>query len=543
MFRLTDVELQNAYEAINHHGYSTMLPQPHEWKFIVTQWAAVKDSLTRIDLDIYKPYNPLQVFAPKSRANIRLIHLLHPEDLLIYTALTLIIKNDIESARISRRYGRIFSYRVDKSACNRLYDASGAYDAYLKQLTLKAGKDDVQFVGLADIADFFPRIYQHRLENVIQANASSDRGRDVARVLVGKLISNLMGRNSYGIPVGPYASRILGEAILIDVDSFLQSNKLDYVRWVDDYNIFCRTEFLAQSALFGLGEWLFSNHGLTLQSSKTKIMPVYQFRDEVVSIPEDRLTDRDHVLTLLRKTPLRDDYDDDLLEEESDVDGWEEENDEVFLEEGPNEEDVQTTLEEFRGYDLHQMFVKAISNQALVDYEMVKYVLTRLPKISGANDALKLNILDLVLDNAQVLYPAAEFIAEYVLSFADLSDVQKRKISRKLLKPLKNRHHKSPDYYAMWILHIFSTSEQWNQVNDIIDLYQRSTSEVVKRYAALAISVCGSRAEALVVKQNFSIASDLHRLAVLAATKKLGKDERHHWKQANQIKGITEKIL
>ena len=272
-------------------------------------------------------------------------------------------------------------------------------------------------------------------------------------------------------------------------------------------------------------------------------MPVNQFRDEVVSIPEDRLTDRDHVLSLLRETPLRDDYDDDLLDDEVDEVAWEEENDEIFSEEGPDEEDVQTVLEELQAYDLQNMFLQAISNQALVDYEIVKYVLSRLPKISGAEEALKLNILELVLDNAQLLYPASEFIAEYVMSFSGFSDGQKRKISRKLLKPLKSRHNSPPDYYAMWILHIFSTSEQWNQVNDIIDLYQRSTSEVVKRYAALAISVCGTRAEALVVKQNFAKASDLHRLAVLAATKKLGKDERHHWKQANQIKGIIEKIL
>ena len=270
MFRLTDIELQNAYEAINHHGYSTMLPQPHEWQFIVTQWAIVKENLTHIDLDNYKPYNALPVFAPKSRANIRLVHLLHPEDLLIYTALTLIIKNDIESARISKQSGRIYSYRVNKSAPNRLYDAKGAYDAYLKQLAVKAEKHTVQFVGLADIADFFPRINQHRLENVIQASASSQRGIEVARVLVKKFISNLMGRNSYGIPVGPYASRILGEAVLIDVDSFLQSNRIDYVRWVDDYNIFCRTEFLAQSALFGLAEWLFLTMALRFNPPKQK---------------------------------------------------------------------------------------------------------------------------------------------------------------------------------------------------------------------------------------------------------------------------------
>ncbi len=83
---------------------------------------------------------------------------------------------------------------------------------------------------MADIADFYPRIYQHRLQNVVETVASSQHVRDVGRVLAKKLIGNLMGRNSYGIPIGPYASRLLAEAILIDVDSFLQTRNVDFVQ-------------------------------------------------------------------------------------------------------------------------------------------------------------------------------------------------------------------------------------------------------------------------------------------------------------------------
>jgi hypothetical protein len=111
------------------------------------------------------------------------------------------------------------------------------------------------------------------LENIIESVATSQRVRDVARVLVKKLIGNIMNRDSYGIPVGPYASRLLAEALLIDVESSLQSQGVDFVRWVDDYSIFCRTEYEAQSVLFSLGEWLFSKHGLTLQSPLPSDLP------------------------------------------------------------------------------------------------------------------------------------------------------------------------------------------------------------------------------------------------------------------------------
>lgn len=530
MFNLTENELQNAFEAIIHHGYSTMLPDPYEWQFVVQRWPDVKANLAQIDLDTYDPYQPLRVFAPKSRSNIRIIHLLHPEDLIIYTALVLIIKNDIENARISKKARRVYSYRVDTSSSNRLYDTRNAYDTYLEQLAKKVDKPGIKFVGMADIADFYPRIYQHRLENVIQAVTSTQRGTDVARVLVRKLISKFMDRNSYGIPIGPYASRVLGEAVLIDVDSFLHGKGVDFVRWVDDYNIFCRSEYMAQSQLFELAEWLFTNHGLTLQSAKTKILPVSRYHDEVLSKPEENLTDRDHVIALLRETGMGGEYEDVLADEE-------------LADDEPDEDEVDTQLQRLQGYDLHGMFVESISDQALVDYEIVKYVLTRLPRISGADEDLKTDLLELVIDNAELLYPAAEHIATYILSFDDISNSERKRIARKLLKPLKSKRNRPPDYYAMWILHIFSTSENWNHVTDIINIYQNTTSDVVKRYAALAVAVCGTRAEALIVKDDFTSVSDMVRLAILSASNQLGIDERKHWKLSNQIKGIVEKIL
>ena len=210
MFTLTEDELNRAYEAINHHGYSALLPDVYEWSTVVEHWSEIREYLAEIDLDTYTPHKLLQIFAPKSRANIRVVHVLHPEDLLIYSAFVMIVKNDIETSRIPKRNRRVFSYRVSKEQSGRLYDARGAHDDYLAQLKNKAKNKSTKFVAIADIADFYPRIYQHRLQNVIEVTANAQRGVDVTRVLVKKLINKLMGGNSYGIPVGPC---ILGEAI------------------------------------------------------------------------------------------------------------------------------------------------------------------------------------------------------------------------------------------------------------------------------------------------------------------------------------------
>lgn len=523
MFNLTAAELDNAFRAISHHGYSTMLPEPPEWKVIAENWQTVRDALEKLDLDTYEPMKVMKVFAPKNRANVRITHMLHPQDLIIYTALVLIAKNDIEAARVPVKSKRVFSYRCIPNADDRLYDSRGSHEAYKDQLDRKSNKAQVRFVAIADIADFFPRVNQHRLENVIQTVAKSQRVTDVARVLVKKLISNLMGRDSFGIPVGPYASRILAEASMIDVDEFLLTQGVDFVRWVDDYNIFCKTEYEAQSVLFGLGEWLFTKHGLTLQSAKTKILPVNRYRAEILLRHEENLTDRDTVVSMFRG--FRTGYDD-----SHDVDD-------------PDEAEIQQALAILQGYDLKGMLEASLADTALVDYEAVSYALTKLPRIPGAEDSLKRDVLELVIDNAELLYPVAEQIAKYVLSFDDFTSADRKRIATKLLRPIKSQRNSPPPYYAMWILHVFASSSAWNHASDILAVYNRATSEVIKRHAAFVIHSSGNRAQAVAIKDEFGGASPLLKLAILFASRKLGHDERKHWRLANGVSGAIEKLI
>ena len=433
------------------------------------------------------------------------------------TALVLVVKDDIEKARISRRARRVFSYRAAPATPNRLYAMRGAYAKYLAQLETKARKRHTRFVSTADIADFYPRINQHRLENIITSTATNQRGHEVARVLVKKLISKLMDANSYGIPVGPPASRVLGEAVLIDVDAHLQSKGVDYVRGVDDFHIFSRSEYLAQSTVFELAEWLMVHHGLTLQSSKTRIWPVAKYINNILAKPEDKLTDRDTLLAALGGSQ--------------------------YAADDPDNEEHQSIVNALQGVDLKDMLLSSISDDKTVDYQMVRHVLTRLPAIPGIEEDLKLEILDIALDNAQLLYPVVDYVARYILSFTALLPATKKKIGRKLLHPLTSRRNPPPPYYAMWALYVLSTSPGWISPTVLVRLYSQSTSEIVRRYAALALSTCGTRAEALAIRDDLPTAPSLLRTAILAASQKLGQDERKHWKLANPSRCIVEKYM
>ena len=76
VFKLTIDEIDFAIEAINHHGYSAMLPQPVEWADVISNRIEIRDYIKELDLDTYDPFRPMRIFAPKNRANIRIVHLL-----------------------------------------------------------------------------------------------------------------------------------------------------------------------------------------------------------------------------------------------------------------------------------------------------------------------------------------------------------------------------------------------------------------------------------------------------------------------------------
>src|ERR1700730_18540856 len=112
-FDLTEPEVQNAFDALEHHGYSGLVPYPPEWQTVRENWEKIKARIAHFDLEVYQPSTPMVMFAPKSRATVRPVCLLHPIDIVIYSGLTLIVKDDLEVQRIELQKRRVFSYRAN----------------------------------------------------------------------------------------------------------------------------------------------------------------------------------------------------------------------------------------------------------------------------------------------------------------------------------------------------------------------------------------------------------------------------------------------
>jgi len=518
MFKLTHTELDAALEAINFHGYSTLLPTPMEWQIANANWEEIRQRISEIDLDTYRPHVPMRIYAPKNRFNVRAVTLLHPQDLIIYTGLVLIVRDDIEDAREPVSKKTVFSYRSSPTIGTKLYKLENAFTRYRERLQQRVNLVRSRYVAIADIADYYPRIYQHRLQNIIEAAATCARAEEVARVL-GKMLSNLAGGASYGIPIGPFASRVLGEAVLIDVDAALASKGFNFVRWVDDFNIFSASEHEAQYALFFLAGWLFDKHGLTLQSTKTIIQSADDFSTKIENTYESRLRERSEV----------------LLRIWSDLDPYSDEDEEI------SEDDIA----EIEGINLHQLLEESFRNADNIDYEFAAFILGRIATLQALNDQKRSELVNVVLENTNHLYPIADRVAKFFLSFDEIEANEKRRIARALLKPIKTppKNIPPPDYYVMWILSIFASSPDWNQANDLSKIYQNAESEVVRRYAACALAATGTRSHALIVQPDFDRASPLLRLAILLCSKKLGNDERSHWKRRKVISDALEKKI
>jgi hypothetical protein len=492
--------------AATFHGYGSFLPEPPEFALVRKKWTETKAFLASIDLDTYECYSYVRTFAPKSRLNVRRVSLLHPYDFILYSSLVLTLKDAIAKSRLPT--GRVFSYRTEKTSVKQLYAASPSFSDFRAKAAEKVNANPDGFVGITDIADFFPRIYQHRLINALEA-ATLGKRREEIRALE-KMLSRFSEGTSYGIPTGPPASRLLAEAVLIDVDSTLVSYGVDFIRFVDDYVIFSDRPQDAEYGIRILGETLFLNHGLTLQTAKTKVMSNKAYSEKHLTLHSEKEANRRKLFEILSDSLYEDTSYDDLDEDQK---------------------------EEIDTYNLADMLNEALLDRDNVDYQEVSFILGRLSSLQ------KPELISLVLQNLERLYPVADAVAAFFGEFKNLDEAKYQEIGAALLRPLNEAEDTRPsEFYTIWALHIFSTHERWGHGEDLLRVFRETSSDVTRRYAALALATSGSRAQAVKIKEYMSAGSPLCRTAMLLATAKLGADERKFLRKSLHLSDPLERL-
>lgn len=198
-----------------------------------------------------------------------------------FLGLVLSISGKLEAKRASSDYVYSYRYAPDFNE-GSLFDKSINWRKFQND-SLELAKNDqsINYILTCDIADFYTRIYHHRLENALDR---IDQQKLISSK-IKKLIQTFSGTNSYGLPVGGPAARILAELALDSLDHILIINGIKFKRYVDDFIIFCDTKEKAHSILTLISRKLMENEGLTLQKHKTNILS----KDEFTSLTQSKL--------------------------------------------------------------------------------------------------------------------------------------------------------------------------------------------------------------------------------------------------------------
>jgi len=265
---------------LRKYGDTDVFPHLPELAFFRDETAAITDELKNLDLDSYNPGGAIEALAPKGRYSFRITHQLSALDTVLLLAAAVEIGPLIEGQRTPSNGIEAFSYRFDNKEPESLFQASHTYRDWLV-IQQKRVQGNLKFkqIVVTDISDFYARINFHRLENLLDEAAP---GHGAARY-IKKTIKVIRGKQSFGLPVGGTAARILAELALVDTDKALIHQGLVATRFVDDFRFFLSAGESPYDVLSFIAKQLSINEGLSLNASKTAIFTRAQFLSRLKS--------------------------------------------------------------------------------------------------------------------------------------------------------------------------------------------------------------------------------------------------------------------
>ena len=507
MFKVQAASLEWALTHALKVGDTDILPWPFEYHAIRDQWDDLKDYLA--DQNIFEwQVRPLRsMLSPKGRYGFRVVTQLDPLDFLLYTAAVYEIGNLVEASRIPKTDNVVFSYRFAPDLSGWMYDRNYVYGRFAREAVNIAQQTQYSHVAMADISDFYHRVYHHRLENALDASVP-DRNRVKA---VMHFLSGWNGTETYGIPVGSDATRLLAEATLVDVDTLLVQRGLKFVRYVDDYCIFCESHGDGYAALALLADYLFRMRGLTLQAHKTKVLTADAFVQQLLApkfMEFSRLNAQFEELA--RKLGLDSPYE--RIE---------------YSELTPGQKAAVDAL------NLAGLLRDQIGSGA-PDLKTVRFILLRLGQLGDAS------VIDDVLGAMDLLYPVLPSVVTYLNGQKALDMAQRRTIGEQLISLLEGAFTGQLEYYRVWLMDVFAASTEWGNASRFTALLHAACDNPTRRKLILAMGRVGCSHWFQARWRDWQNEPPWCRRALIAAASCMPRDARNHWYDA--IKGRLDPL-
>lgn len=462
-------------------------------------------------LDKWPPVN-VSTFSPIGYTGFRWATQIDPVWNAYFLALVLSIADKIEIERIQTSKRIVHSYRyLPDHKSGTLFDNNINWQSFQRQSLEIIKNSDFNFVVACDVADYYSRIYHHKLENALLrlglADSTSKRILDI--------LQKFSGTNSYGLPIGGPAARILAELTLNNTDKILQMNGIVFTRFVDDIHLFAKTQEEAHASLNYLAIKLMTNEGLTLQKHKTQILTSAEFINLVTS----RLNaDTEDVKTKQRakfmSLPIRYDPYSPTAEE-----------DYKSIKEELGEFDILDLLnEELRKTRIHQQFSKHLLKTLNILDEQV---------VSNAFIAISNRI--------ELLYPIFPnlMIAAFA-NFEKLNEGSRRMLIAKLRElVVKDSYIIQVELNVAYLIRVLGKDHTTENEEIIARLYKKfQNSLLVKSWVMQVFTHWKLQFWLTDQKQNFPTMSKWERRIFIIASYFM-KDEGTHWRNFNK-RGFSE---
>lgn len=491
MLNLSRASLDWALNHVLRHGDTDIFPPLFEFKAINSQWDDVANYLVTQDAMAWPVRTFRRCLAPKHRYGFRVSTQLDPLDMLVFTALVYEAGERLEARRVSKADGVAHSFRYMPTAKGDMYDYGYGYETFLQRS--KELSEESQWVVVTDIADFYPRLYLHRIENSLQqATGNSSHAKAIAH-----LIRGWNSAYSYGIPVGSAPSRLIAEVAIDDIDRCLLAEGVRFVRYIDDFRMFCSSFRQAHEHLALLANALFENHGLTLQQQKTRILPSEIFRELHTSTDEaTEARERTEWMQIMGETGWYDPIEwDDLTPEQQ---------------------------ERISRLNLDHMLSEQLKHDE-VDIRLTRFLLRRLAQLGTASS------LQATLGGVERLYPVFPDLISYISSIRDLDQNQRNDVGKMLLDLMKESSVLHLEFHGMWLLTLLSGDTDWGLKDSLAILFANHHDPFTQRELLLALGKTGQDGWFRTRKRSVFDFPEWTRRALLAGGGCLPKDERNHW--------------
>lgn len=505
MLKLRESSLNWALENIKKHNDTYVFPQPFEFEAIEANWDEIRNHLKA--LNVYssgvRPYRT--AVTPKSKLGFRISTQLDPLDSIIYNAIIFEIHKDIENARLPKERDVAFSFRLNPDADGNLYDKDYNWDKYKEKEKKLTALSHHNFIIATDIADFFPSIYLHNIETVLRECVKKSGHATHAETLINIIKAMHLNQTHKGLPVGPQFSRPIAELILDGIDRVLLDNKFVFIRYVDDYRIFCTSESEAYEKLAFLAQKLYDILNLKLNEQKTEILPRDVFRDRYLQTPEDK-------------------------EEESILDKFNNLLDEIGISRNPYEEIDMDSLDEEQEEKLKEVNIVNLLFDELqkdnVDFGFFRFLLNNLARFDNSD------VAELILEEEHMrkLFPVLRAVVRYLERLRSLDKAQRQTVGKAILDLLQNSFVGQLPFNRAWMLSLFTKDDEWDNQDEFVSLLKKyNDNEMTTRKLYLAL---GRSQNIRFFREHKQLKMPLDawaRRAFIAAISCLPEDERKPW--------------